>query len=115
MNQFLNMLVGFANVDKRVYNAIDGTSLIDLKWEKTLLQTKLENTEQPNDKLHVSRIFRKVYRDVYQHFINQMPNYKLFYQQTSKLKQLAPFLDALCKVGLQSEAIEQFKTINLAE
>jgi hypothetical protein len=60
-----------ANIDRHVYHAADGKSLINLKWEKTLIPQLPPNSQAqlpPKEELNVSRIYRRVYKETLQFF-----------------------------------------------
>jgi hypothetical protein len=61
----LNGLARLAELDRHVYHAQDGKSLVTLKWEKTLVpqqEGKVASSEPLKEELNVARIFRRVYR-----------------------------------------------------
>jgi len=62
----LNGLARLAELDRHVYHAHDGKSLISLKWEKTLVpqQEGKQISSDIKEELNVARIYRRVFKEV---------------------------------------------------
>lgn len=68
LSVLLNGLAKLAQLDRHLYHAHDGKSMITLKWEKTLVQQQQSKhlpVEAPKEELNVARIFRRVYKEIY--------------------------------------------------
>ena len=64
----LNGLARLAELDRHVYHAHDGKSLISLKWEKTLVpqQEGKQISSDIKEELNVARIYRRVFKEVFE-------------------------------------------------
>jgi hypothetical protein len=103
----LNLLSKMAALDRFVYHAADGRSLVNLRWEKTLTEQISPGyiPEYPlQEELNVSRIYRRVYSDLVT-FVSrhQQKITTIFEQATSEDK--IELMDAYCRLGMHVEAI----------
>ena len=102
----LNGLARLAELDRHVYHAHDGRSLVSLKWEKTLVAQQ-EGKQLPasfNEELNVARIFRRAYQEVLAFATAHEARLKELFKG-SALGDRVELVDALVRLGLSEQAV----------
>lgn len=109
----LSGLAKLAEIDRHVYHARDGKNLVSLKWEKTLVEQQQGKQLQPalQEELNVSRIYRRVYKEVFQ-FINSQQGRLESIFKGAILPHKAALLDAYCRIGLSEHAIHHIAAVD---
>jgi nicotinamidase-related amidase len=109
----LNGLARLAELDRHLYHAQDGKSMVSLKWEKTLVPQQ-EGKQLPTDlkeELNVARIFRRVYREVFEFVAARESRLRELFKG-SVLADRLELVDALCRIGLNEQAVGHMEKLS---
>ena len=109
----LSGLAKLAEIDRHVYHAKDGKNLVSLKWEKTLVAQQEGRQLRPalQEELNVSRIYRRVYKEVFQFIDSQQARLEAIFKG-AVLPHKAALLDAYCRIGLSEHAIHHLAAVD---
>lgn len=87
---------------------------MSLKWEKTLVpqqEGKVLSPEPLKEELNVARIFRRVYKEVYEFVAAREAKLRELFKN-SILADRIELVDALCRIGLNEQAVSNLGKIN---
>lgn len=106
LSLLLNGLARLAQLDRHVYHAHHGKSLVSLRWEKTLVPMQEGKGLPPNfnEELNVACIFRRVFKEVYELVDARKGKLEELFKG-SVLVDRVELVDALCRLGLQEQAV----------